>query len=99
MICVKFGINKLNPGTRKLGVMPGRLARSMVTVSGVLCAEDMYQVCDGWNLEECACTSPRYPDRINFYLPEPLVVSERFAEAYKQSGLQGIKDFLPIETA
>lgn len=41
-------------------------------------------------------TSTKFPDRLTHWLPEPLVVSGRFCEAYRKSGLSGIERFLPI---
>ena len=45
-------------------------------------------------------TNSRYPDRLHYYLhvDQEIIVSERFMNAYKSSGLQGITAFRPIET-
>ena len=42
-------------------------------------------------------TSTRFPDRLSAWLGEPMVVSERFKDAYIKEGLTGIKSFTPIE--
>lgn len=38
-----------------------------------------------------------YPDRLASWLTEPLVVSERFVNAYIKDSLIGISEFIPIE--
>lgn len=42
-------------------------------------------------------SNTRYPDRLSSWLTEPLVVSERFMNAYRQEKLSGILSFSEIE--
>lgn len=42
-------------------------------------------------------TNSKFPDRLTTWLPEPMVISEKFKTAYEQEGLKGIKNFIPIE--
>ena len=42
-------------------------------------------------------TSTRYPDALREWLTEPLVVSERFVEAFRATGLTGIREFVKID--
>ena len=42
-------------------------------------------------------TNSKYPDRLTAWLPEPMVISEKFKEVYEQEGLTGIRKYIPIE--
>jgi len=42
-------------------------------------------------------TNSKFPDRLTTWLPQSLVLSERFVQAYTKAGLQGIKTFVPLD--
>ena len=42
-------------------------------------------------------SNTRFPDRISWWILEPLIFSERVKNAYECEGLTGIKQFIPVE--